>query len=78
MRRPWPSNVSNCLWPSAHWLCFGEFPPALKNFLARAIEAHRIVPTLHDRNTIAARFFAAAELDRDRAIGVRFRRKVIE
>src|SRR6266850_4389110 len=48
--------------------CQREFPLAIENFSARAKEAHRVIPPLHDREAIGNFAIAAAKLDGDRTI----------
>ncbi len=63
---------------SIHGLSRGKGPPAVQDFGARTIEAHCVVPALHDRQTVGNLVVAAAELDRDRAIATFLRSEVVE
>jgi hypothetical protein len=47
-----------------HGLSFEESPSAMQNLGAGLIEAHRINPALHDRQTICRYTVAAAEPER--------------
>jgi hypothetical protein len=53
-------------------------PDAVENLGARTIEAHRVVPARLDRQTVEHLAVAAAELDRDRAVGAFLRRDLVE
>ena len=55
---------------SVHRLRLREFPLAVEDFLARAIEPHGVVPPLHDRQAVRNLAVAAAELDGDRCPGL--------
>src|SRR5215831_8044431 len=55
---------------SIHWLRLGEFPGAVQNFGAGAIEPRRPIPSIHNRQAIRNLAVAAAELDRHRAVRV--------
>src|SRR6476646_2142072 len=61
-----------------HRLRLREFPCAVQDFRARAIEPHGVVPALPDRQTIRNLAVAAAELDWDRAVVALPGREVIE
>ena len=63
---------------STRWLRLGKLPCAIKNFLARPIEAHRVVPAGKDRKAVRGLAIAAAELDSDRPVRILFRRDVVE
>ena len=45
-----------------------KFPPAIDNFWARAEEAHRVIPPLHNREAIGNFVITAAKLNDDRTI----------
>src|ERR1044072_3563871 len=63
---------------SIHRLCLGKFPFAVKDLVARAIEAHHVGPALHDRDAIRNLAVASAELHRNDAIGVLFRGNAVQ
>jgi hypothetical protein len=44
----------------------GKGPFAVQDLGARAIEAHQVIPALHDRQAVGDLAVAAAELDVDR------------
>src|SRR4029078_12865460 len=66
--RPPPTGTAY----SIHRLCLGKFPFAVKNLVARTIEAPHVVPALNDRDAIMSLAVASAELHRNGAIGVLF------
>jgi hypothetical protein len=49
-------------------MCLGESPGAVQNLGAGPIEAHHIIPALHNRQAIGNCTVAAAELDGDRTV----------
>src|SRR6266404_8249195 len=53
---------------SIHRLRLREFPCAVEDFGARAIEAHHVIPAWHGWQAVADLAVAAAELDGDRAV----------
>src|SRR6267378_8194521 len=63
---------------SCHGLWLREFPFAIQDFVARAVEPHGVIPALHDRQTVRHLAVASAELDRDRAVAALLGGEVIE
>ena len=55
-----------------------ERPSAVQDLGARTVEAHRVVPALHDRQAVGDLAVAAAELDGDRAVRALLRRDVVD
>lgn len=55
------------------WRGQRKFPPPIKNFWARAKEARRVIPALHDRKAIGNFAIAATKLDVDRTIQAFYR-----
>ena len=54
---------------SGRWLWLRKLPSAVQDLRARAVEAHAIVPALHDRQAVLDLAVTAAELDVDRELG---------
>src|SRR5258705_13604495 len=70
-RRPapwWQTSSTHLVGPGQR-----KFPPAIKNFWARAKETHRVIPSAHDREAIGNFAIAAAKLDGDRTIRAFYR-----
>src|SRR6266568_2659299 len=63
---------------SCHRLWLREFPFAIQDFGARAVEPHRVVPSLYDRQTVRHLAVATAELDRDGPVTALLGCEVIE
>ena len=63
---------------SIHRLGLRELPRAVQDFRTRAVEPHRVVPAIHDRQAVRNFAVAAAELDRNRAVRALLRGDVVE
>ena len=61
-----PRGISpeSSLGDSFHLNEFGECPLAVSDFLARLVHPDRIVPTVHNRNTVRPAIIAAAAMNR--------------
>jgi hypothetical protein len=57
-------------------LRLGKLPSAVEDFLSRAIEAHGVVPSFHNRKAVRGFAVAAAELDCDGTVGLSLRSMV--
>jgi hypothetical protein len=55
-----------------------KLPTSIENFGARTIEAHHVIPALHDRQAVRNLAVATAELDRDRAVVILLYCDVVE
>ena len=64
--------------PSIQGLSLGEGPGAIQYLGTWAIETNQIIPAGRRRQTIIHLAVTATELDRERAVCVRLRRKVVE
>src|SRR4029434_5330798 len=63
---------------SLHGLRLPEFPCAVQDFRARAIETHHVVPARHGRQAVGDLAVAVAELDDDRAIRALLRGNTVQ
>src|SRR5882672_7276543 len=63
---------------SCHGLWLREFPFAIQDFGARAVEPDGVIPALCGRQTVRHLAVASAELDRDRAVAALLGCEVIE
>src|SRR5258708_24698401 len=64
--------------PSTSRLRLREFPGAVQDLGARAIEPHGVIPALHDRQAVWNLAVTSAELDGDRSIGVLLARDAVD
>src|SRR6516165_8322074 len=63
---------------SLRGLRVGKFPLAVEYLGSWSIEAHHVVPPLHDRKAVGDSWITASELDFHRPVGVLLRRKVVD